>query len=444
MSTPSGKTYWAAVVEFSSEPANESSDIRLANTAAAYVDIIQSSDAILADIIVFPEATLNHRSDSFFVPDPSDLVAPCNNDSGFHPALRNISCSARDAKKYVVINVTEKKNLTVNSTDITVQYNTNVVFDRNGVVISTYRKFNLFNEPGTNVTADPELGFFTTDFNVTFGHFICFDILFKTPALDLRLNHSITDFVYPTMWFSEMPFMTALQTQMMWAKHGVNLLAAGASNPDLGSSGSGIYSKRGAITSIFTGVPTRRVITAEVPKKEYWDDEEIQSKFLQQSHDSTDYEDILMTRDNLAVYSWKMLIFPEGESLVKERLCYDELCCDFEMKVYKESNDKLELHYRHAIVVFDGVRAYGESERTGGVFSCAMISCLNDAFKSCGLSKMKAPLMSEVFFKELNIKGTFRSTMDTLPGPTSLTYELQPIPGFTYRYKEGEEFKGVK
>lgn len=394
ISVPSGKTYWAAVVEFSSEPDNESSDNRLANTAAAYVDIIQSSEAILADIIVFPEGTLNYRCESLLVPEPEDLISPCI-DSAFHPALRNISCSARDAKKYVVINVTEKKNMTVNST----QYNTNVVFDRNGVVISRYRKFNLFNEPDTSVTADPEFSYFTTDFNVTFGHFICFDILFKTPALDLRLNHSITDFVYPTMWFSEMPFMTALQTQMMWAKHGVNFLAAGASNPDIGSSGSGIYSKRGAITSIFTGVPTRRIITAEVPKKEHWDDVEIQSKFLQQSHDSTEYENIKMTRDNLGVYSWKMLAFPEGESEVQEHLCYDELCCDFEMTVYKESNDNLELHYRHAIVAFDGVRAYGQTQATGGVFSCAMISCLNDAFESCGLSKMKAPLMTEVFFK---------------------------------------------
>lgn len=49
---------------------------------------------------------------------------------------------------------------------------------------------------------------FDTDFNVTFGHFICFDLLFKTPATDLVLDHGIENIIFPTMWYSELPFLT--------------------------------------------------------------------------------------------------------------------------------------------------------------------------------------------------------------------------------------------
>lgn len=44
------------------------------------------------------------------------------------------------------------------------------------------------------------------------------------------------------MWFSELPFLTALQVQQMFAEAtNVNFLGAGASNPQRGSGGTGIY-----------------------------------------------------------------------------------------------------------------------------------------------------------------------------------------------------------
>lgn len=54
----------------------------------------------------------------------------------------------------------------------------------------------------------PEIVIFQTDFGVNFGIFICFDILFHEPALQLTRLRQITDFVYPTAWFSEVPFLT--------------------------------------------------------------------------------------------------------------------------------------------------------------------------------------------------------------------------------------------
>lgn len=70
------------------------------------------------------------------------------------------------------------------------------------------------------------------------------------------------------MWFSELPFLTALQVQQSWAfANKVNLLAAGANHPDQSNSGSGIYSGTiGALTSIMSETKITRVLTAKVPK----------------------------------------------------------------------------------------------------------------------------------------------------------------------------------
>jgi hypothetical protein len=46
-----------------------------------------------------------------------------------------------------------------------------------------------------------------TDFGVKLGIFTCFDILFKSPAQDLA-EEGVDGVIFPTMWFSELPFLT--------------------------------------------------------------------------------------------------------------------------------------------------------------------------------------------------------------------------------------------
>lgn len=75
-------------------------------------------------------------------------------------------------------------------------------------MINRYRKTNLFVESQFNVTSIPEIVTFDTDFGVKFGTFICFDILFYEPTLQLTRLHQVTDIVFPTAWFSEAPFLT--------------------------------------------------------------------------------------------------------------------------------------------------------------------------------------------------------------------------------------------
>lgn len=97
--------YTAGVVEF--KPSNELSD-----NLAGYLEIIQSQNATFTDIIVFPESTLNSADSTTFVPNPEDQINPCFSDPNatyYEEFLVTLSCAARNASKYIVINLTEKQ-----------------------------------------------------------------------------------------------------------------------------------------------------------------------------------------------------------------------------------------------------------------------------------------------------------------------------------------------
>ena len=69
-------------------------------------------------------------------------------------------------------------------------------------------KVNLFGEEGFSTTPVAEISFLDTDFGVKFGIFICFDLVFEKPSVKLVKEWGVTDIIFPTAWFSELPFFT--------------------------------------------------------------------------------------------------------------------------------------------------------------------------------------------------------------------------------------------
>uniref|UniRef100_A0A1B0DIU5 Uncharacterized protein n=1 Tax=Phlebotomus papatasi TaxID=29031 RepID=A0A1B0DIU5_PHLPP len=392
ISTPESPDYVGGVVEFTPENFQQSSEQRIERNMEAYMQIIASEEAQDVDIMVFPESTLNMLNYPTLVPHPDDEVSPCENEN-YEFFLRNISCAARTHRKYVVINLTEKHPCTQEEQDALNDtrpcaenglslYNTNVVMDRTGVVVSRYRKFHLFGEAGKNTTLLPDISTFTTDFNVTFGHFICFDVLFEEPAMEL-IRAGVKDYVYPTMWFSELPFLTAVQVQYMWAwKHNVNFLGSGANNPDVGSTGSGIYAgRRGPLTYVMSSTPMRRLLVARVPKSHLVGDpythDPVAEKFTEQ-----EMLDLKLKRDHLDIYTTKLVDVTQESG--SETLCFDTLCCNFDFEIsFNESQVTEDSdYYRYHLGVFDGVRTY-DDVATGGVLSCGIFACPTDDLESC-------------------------------------------------------------
>lgn len=281
---------------------------------AQYLQIMKDAPASL-DIIVFPEMTLNGMNTSVETPEPNANISPCDSAS-FPPEslLKKISCSAKDHNRYVVVNaVTKAKcpdaDMIANEDprkctkrdDGMSYYNTNLVFDRKGTLISRYRKYNLFGE-SVDKPFKPAMITFETDFRVKFGHFVCFDLMFREPALELIRKSAVTDIVFTSMWFSEMPFLTAAQVQQNWAfSNNANLLAAGANNPEVGSTGTGIYAARkGSLVSVMEGVGKTRLYTATVPKRGLGDDIEIQQNVIRYPKETM--KPLKLKRDQLDKY----------------------------------------------------------------------------------------------------------------------------------------------
>jgi hypothetical protein len=75
-----------------------------------------------------------------------------------------------------------------------------------------YRKIHLFSENGKSPSPNRELVYFDTEFGVQFGIFTCFDIIFEDPGVILARQFNISHFIFPTAWFSQMPFLTGTKT----------------------------------------------------------------------------------------------------------------------------------------------------------------------------------------------------------------------------------------
>lgn len=258
-----------------------------------------------------------------------------------HQALKAISCAANRFKMYIAVNIREKEVCTGErcSKDGHNLYNTNVVFDRSGAVVARYRKYNLFGEEALNRTAKPELSIFKTDFGVTFGQIICFDILFEAPTLRLIRERKITDILYSSHWFSELPFLTASQVQSAWSWiNDVNLLAAGMNSPATGSGGSGIYAgKSGVLKRVWSEKRTNAIIITQVAKVVASSREILANpaasityppnSVIATINGSEPAREQMLLSDYVLPYTTKMFVPVNGTS--NATVCDRGLCCQF-------------------------------------------------------------------------------------------------------------------
>jgi len=397
VSTPESATYVAGVVEFSLDNIKNPVELLTAHTKR-FVEIIKRDDTKNVDVLVFPEAVLNGVNTAIPVPDPKAKTVPCENQA-YNGPLNDISCAAKVSGKYVVINIYMQTDCTAeqtanpnDTTPCTVPgkklniYNTNVVFDRAGAVIATYRKFNLYDEDGARAPFRHDEVTFQTDFGVTFGLFTCFDILFRYPALEL-VGKEVKNFIYPSMWFSELPFLTALQLQQNWAyTHNVNLLAAGANRPAMGTTGSGIYSgTAGALTSYMSEVNRTVVLTAEIPKKPGFQVSQTSAPPTRDIPRADSDYGLNIWEQDLGQFKINVLDFVKNATQHGE-VCHNEQCCKYEVEVTDAGEGKdATRSYSYAVIAFKGRRTFaGAKNFNAGITACGLIACLSTDTSTCG------------------------------------------------------------
>lgn len=462
VSTPSSPTYVAAVVEYSPDtgsPGDSVVDI-VSKNVAQYVLLIQQAAEQEADIIVFPECGLvAYGSSTNFatpLPDPDDRVNPCTDaSSNVKEVIRTLSCAARNQSVYVVVNLPEVApcpSAANCSSSGLIFYNSDVVFDRNGTLVARYRKFHLFGEKGFSTTPEAEISVFDTDFGVTFGIFTCFDIEFEEPAISLAKVLGVRDIVYPTAWFSELPFLSAVQAQASWA-YGldVNFLAAGYSSPGVGSTGSGIYAgKEGPLVTTMSSIPTTQLLVDKVLKKtsqkitpvlgNVWGaGDPIEAtpyqNILSDVHSDKNSK-ILMLRDYLEPY--KTVLLTETEFFSAHTLCHFELCCHFEVAMHANNlaQNSSEKGYVYRLAVFDGIRSY--TYATGGVQICAIVFCTSNNLSSCGYEmETKDQESFLTVFDYIYISGNFRLN-SSIQLPNTLVQSYGVLSSDTFEFTREE------
>lgn len=434
--------YIAGVVEFRVPQFKYKNE----TSAQEYIEIIKSDEAKSTDIIVFPEQTLNQVFTPSYLPNATDEIAPCDDKDGIYEQfLIDISCASRSSGKYIVINILEKSDCTEESQeaigdnrpcarDGLNKYNTNVVFDRNGRVISTYRKWNLWGEANKNTTYKPEYGVFDTDFGVRFGHFICFDILFYTPIQEL-VDDGITDFIFPTMWFAELPFLTALQIQAGWSyANNVNLLAAAANRPISGSSGTGIYAgKSGPLVEVVHTQAVTKLYVSQVPKKGYVAD--ITDNYIQGVSNRNDF---FFKRD--AIDNYKTLEIDTSLEEQNTTICQNDLCCSFKIILERRNVSSDSQSYNYRMAVYNGERTYtGFGE---GYFQiCAILACTSSNMSSCGtVFSSDIREANDFVFKQILIEGKFKDERKMLIMPNSLDTSLLSLNPKDFQFEIKEHY----
>ncbi|KAM3963991.1 vanin-like protein 1 [Aphomia sociella] len=438
-SVPEDDSYVAAVLEY---------QVTANSTQALYdyVDFIKQAADQNADIVVFPEMTLTRGNEYSTVPIKDLLLThpvPALQPELYDDYMVLISNAARNNSIYVVINVQERMDCTSTAAteelcpeQIVYLFNTNVVFDRNGAVIDRFRKINLFGERSRTPALEPYLGVFDTDFGVRFGHYVCFDLMFQVPAIQVVEKYRLTDIIFTTMWFSELPYLTAVQIQEGYAySMNVNFLASGANNVRVGSAGSGIFSgKAGALVSTMPGVSATRLLVARVPKVPG----HVQASGTPPGpiyDNPTDHDSLFLITDPSYVAHITRGLTPGQQSFT---LVDNEVKCDFSVRLNQRDGDK---HYQYRAAAFDGVRSF-TGVATGGTRVCSVVACTGDEKETCGTRFPEYTENTTAIFEELIITATVPTPVsdqqlqarDSAFFPLSLDVSLMPLEteGFTY------------
>ncbi|KAL9702749.1 hypothetical protein quinque_006267 [Culex quinquefasciatus] len=447
-STPEDDYYMAGVVEFSSKDKRTTTDTPAAYTSRTltkYMELINSTEADQLDILVFPEYTLNDIETATFVPNPFDEIAPCNH-LLYDPIVRDLSCLATIRKLYLVVNLVEKAHCPEGydwracADNGLYHFNTNVVFDRQGVVIARYRKHTLFDEPGINTTIFSSRATFQTDFGVEFGTITSFDILFDDPAMEL-IRSGVTDIILPAMWISGLSFHTGVQVQQAWAyRNNVNLLAAGASYPEVGSTGTGVYAgKRGRIVSVMNHNAETKLYVASVPKIDRPQAEVRKQPVIKYS--PAQMSNLKMLRDPIDGYTTVELPLTKNDQF-EASLCHDRVCCNFTIDYELSAPITTQQFYRYRLAAFDGARSF-QGFAEARVTVCAVLACTGTTLASCGTrfesgaNSVPMVVFNSIELKEtVDLEGSFLGEQTYMVLPTSLDTSILPLEVDEFEYSE--------
>ena len=273
------------------------------------------------------------------------------------------------------------------------QFNTNVVFEKNGDFIAKYHKQHLFASENNlfDKGCSDLCTTFTASFGVEFGTLTCFDILYDNPT-NCLLSNGIRNFAFPTAWGNSFPFYMSVSFQQGWSlKHKVNILAANQHDPTNRGAGSGIYSSGAAVQYVLDGslwaTSTGHYYVSKLQKVPSI------NAFQTQTGHFSDIGNIAASSSKYAEF--KKLIESSGSVSQSYSSAIGDLTCVLEYS--KAARNQNEIY---ALGAYIGTRP---KDNNFGYSFCIVVKCSAD--DKCGY--LEDNYMVETEFTTLNLSGNF-------------------------------------
>ncbi|CAJ1066331.1 hypothetical protein EPR50_G00150070 [Xyrichtys novacula] len=284
------------------------------------------------------------------------------------------------------------------------QFNTNIAFRSDGLLVARYHKYNLFHEESFDTPPQPEIITFDTPFAGKFGLLICFDVLFYKPTIAL-VEKDVRQLIFPTAWFNTLPLLDSVQYhQSLSRSTNITLLAANLPHDNKNMAGSGIYtpfssiyhhSKRGdpeegklLVARVLVLDPEwsgQRVATEE----EKLESESTSSPVTDSGFcHSESYSDASSVPSSSATFTSFMIGDPFTFVLLNEKegrvkVCNGSFCCHLQYKRISQG-DSEELY---AFGAFAGLHTL---DGDLSLQVCALVRCAGSDPSSCGQGVEKA------------------------------------------------------
>ncbi|XP_051797431.1 biotinidase-like [Acanthochromis polyacanthus] len=381
-----------------------------------------------AQILVFPEDGLqgfnNFTRSAIYsyletIPDPQqESWNPCTEPGRYKntEVLQRLSCMARRYNLYLVANMGDLQPCPLQSPPSPIcppdghwQFNTDVAFSSDGLLVARYHKYNLFYERAFDKPPQPEIITFDTPFAGKFGLIICFDILFHDPTIAL-VEKGVRQLIFPTAWMSKLPLLDSIQFQRAFSLGAnVSLLAANIRYDPLNMSGSGIYTPFSATYHhAKTGEPEEgRLLVARVPVLDpLWVGQGVATESSSSSATDSGYfhQDSCIdppppssVPPSYITFTSLMMNDPYTFILLnntedKLQVCNGTFCCHLQYRFLPQDGSK-ELY---ALGAFAGMH------RHYALQVCAVVRCANLEASSCGKGVKEAESKMEFV-----LEGTF-------------------------------------
>ena len=181
------------------------------------------------------------------VPEIADGSNPCNsfeemsNTYDFlmeHYVMIQLSCMARNNNLYVAAclgSIVKNCDRCDENHGRDCFYNTLVVFDPDGALVSVYHKYNLWTSelPIYDIDPEPVLVTLDTPFG-KLGMAICEDLLWYSPVVPMAEEQEIDTLLLPLSWWDMFPHQLGHSNEDAWARGlQINLLAANNHVPEV-------------------------------------------------------------------------------------------------------------------------------------------------------------------------------------------------------------------